>query len=649
MTAVTAPPTHLLVVHLGPVQDFIAQARRTRDLWFGSHLLSELSRAAARSAATVGALIFPALADDDPELAPCDTGERDGIPPTSIANKIVVELTAGQDPQRAARSIRAAVFARWRAIADRVRADHAADLRDGIDAVWNEQIDSLLEFEAAWAPIDRSYARVRQQVEAALGGRRRLRTFGAILHHLQGAPASSLDGGRVSVLASPETRRARSATRRLLLGDGEHLDAVGVVKRRGGAPEQFLSVVNVAVAPWLRHAAQGPAAPHLAALRAACDALEVDGRRLDRITRRGLPAAAIFPYNASVLFAQRLPDVFEELGATTERAEIKARAWEQSKLRPLLTAAGCEPCSYVACIVADGDRLGAAIDELSTPDAHRALAKELGSFPGEARRIVEQDHDGLLVFAGGDDVLAFVPVCRAIACAERLRHAFAAAIGGAVTRAREVDRDAGHTSRDASTPTLSVGIGIGHVLDGMGHLRELGRRAERHAKGTRNALAVLVDRRSGGESTWSAEWPTAPATRLCDDVALLTATPELPATVPMTKVHELGHLLRAVSVPAPAYASSRAAALDDLPGGAMLRGEIGRILARVRRGDPSAPGTVGVSPEEVGLRLEGSFADLHRELERWVSRMQIAHLLASSAPTTTQIARTTASTTEELP
>lgn len=41
--------SHLIIVHIGPVQDFIATARRSRDLWFGSWLLSELSKAAARS------------------------------------------------------------------------------------------------------------------------------------------------------------------------------------------------------------------------------------------------------------------------------------------------------------------------------------------------------------------------------------------------------------------------------------------------------------------------------------------------------------------------------------------------------------------------------------------------------------------------
>ncbi|NJK81182.1 MAG: hypothetical protein HC914_15375 [Chloroflexaceae bacterium] len=37
---------YLFQVHIGPVQRFIASARRTRDFWFGSWLLSELAKAA---------------------------------------------------------------------------------------------------------------------------------------------------------------------------------------------------------------------------------------------------------------------------------------------------------------------------------------------------------------------------------------------------------------------------------------------------------------------------------------------------------------------------------------------------------------------------------------------------------------------------
>jgi CRISPR-associated protein Cmr2 len=671
MTATVADPLaagvrHLLVVQLGPVQDFIVQARRTRDLWFGSHLLSELSRAAAKAAAGHGALIFPALDANDPELDPCDTLSRHTGPPVSIANKVVVELRAGPAPEVVAVTIRTAVDARWRAIADKVRNTHKADLADDIEAVWNEQIGSLVEYTAAWAAINRDYAAVRRQVEAAIGGRRRLRDFASIRHHRDRAPASSLDGGRVSVLAPPGTRRARRAERRLLLGDGESLDAVGVVKRRGGTPEQFLSVLNVAVTPWLRRAEAIPtAAAALDALRSACHDLTVEDdagviRRLDRISRPELSGAALLPFNASVLFVNRLLAVFEELGASKDRAGIAARAWEVNHLRPLLAAAG-EPPSYVACLVADGDRMGLALDGLHSADAHRELARVLGAFPAQARRIVEQDHDGIVVYAGGDDVLAFVPVCRSVACAEALRRAFETAMRDALDSAHRIDRAAGRRppvdDARSSAPTLSVGVGIGHVLDSMGHLRDLGARAEKAAKQSRNALAVVVDRRSGGDHLWSASWSDDPAGQLARDVDRLDRGTGRPAHLPMAKVHELARLLRGFSVPAaPSIArpKDRAAPLDPDAGSLALRGEIMRILERTHRGathaaetvDPEAQAaapecpTRGLTPEQVDLPLDpgAPFIDVYVQLAGWVARLQIAHVLGASDPARTPIA-----------
>jgi CRISPR-associated protein Cmr2 len=113
---------HLLLVSLGPVQDFIAQARRSRDLWFGSHLLSELSRAAARQLTDCGAqLIFPALDKGSAELAPCHGPTRDGkTAPVSVANKILADVPSSVDPQTCAKNAREAVRTRWQAIADGV-------------------------------------------------------------------------------------------------------------------------------------------------------------------------------------------------------------------------------------------------------------------------------------------------------------------------------------------------------------------------------------------------------------------------------------------------------------------------------------------------------------------------------------------------
>ena len=55
---------HLISIAVGPVQEFIASARKLRDLWYGSDLLSELSKAVVRSLHEQGCeLIFPAVND----------------------------------------------------------------------------------------------------------------------------------------------------------------------------------------------------------------------------------------------------------------------------------------------------------------------------------------------------------------------------------------------------------------------------------------------------------------------------------------------------------------------------------------------------------------------------------------------------------
>jgi CRISPR-associated protein Cmr2 len=236
-------------------------------------------------------------------------------------------------------------------------------------------------------------------------------------------------------------------------------------------------------------------------------------------------------------------------------------------------------------------------------------------------------------------------------------------VGEALDSAHRIDRAAGHAppvdhARSAA-PTLSVGIGIGHVLDSMGHLRDLGGRAEKAAKQRRNALAVLVDRRSGGDHLWSASWSTDPAGRLARDVDLLDRGAGRPARLPMAKVHELARLLRGFSVPAaPSIArpADRAAPLEPDAGALVLRGEITRILARTHRGAthasepavaPGAPeaGTtgrppLGLTPDEVGLPLDraASFRDLHVQLAGWVTRLQIAHVLGAADPARTPVA-----------
>ncbi|HQD19097.1 MAG TPA: type III-B CRISPR-associated protein Cas10/Cmr2, partial [Bacillota bacterium] len=65
---------------IGPVQIFVAQSRRTRDLWGSSYLLSVLAGYAMLGAIRAGGQIVRPKVDQDP-LFMCISGRRHGSAP----------------------------------------------------------------------------------------------------------------------------------------------------------------------------------------------------------------------------------------------------------------------------------------------------------------------------------------------------------------------------------------------------------------------------------------------------------------------------------------------------------------------------------------------------------------------------------------
>ena len=205
----------LFIVTIGPVQDFIATARRTRDLWFGSWLLSELSREAALAVARFDprcSLIFPS--GDAASLA---KREHD------VVNRIVAEVPDAEpaiDGAQLGKKVEEAIRERLRGIwRQTVKRRHS--LRD--DVQWDrvradKQIDDMLEVVWAVAPFDRdNYRASRWVLESVIAARKATRDFAPITWGAE-VPKSSLDGSRESVI--PETR------------DGDRGDHAAQLKRK---------------------------------------------------------------------------------------------------------------------------------------------------------------------------------------------------------------------------------------------------------------------------------------------------------------------------------------------------------------------------------------------------------------------------------
>lgn len=615
---------HVAVIMLGPVQDLIAQARRTRDLWFGSHLLSEVSRAAARelygTESRRSTLVFPAI-DDASQLEPCDELLRPeghpnaGEPPLAVPNRVVAIVPDGVDLEELLEAARDAAFDRWRDLA--CKAGKAAEsegiLADGIDDVWKEQIESLLEFYGAALPLpdEQEYEAVRRQVDAVIAARKNLREFGQVKHHRPGARKSTFDGGRVSVLKKPEDRPARTRWR---IAPGEALDAVGIVKRCGGEPEQYVPMTNVAVGRWIDAVQRGAAdVAERTDVADALDALESTAEDFGRVVRDDLPVGKCFKGDAQLLFEDRARSLVEELQPLWGADRVRERTVQiiDEQLRPLQSAVrnarGQMPHPYVATLVADGDRMGAALSELHDVPAQQRFSRLLSEFADKARKIVEQDHFGSLIYAGGDDVLGIVPLPDAVACADSLQQEF----GDLMAKALE-----GH---DVELPTLSVGIGIGHILMGMGELLDLGRKAEKVAKGDtlpedqqRNALAIVLDKRGGGQVSWRRSW--ADAVDQMKGATRRIARDEATAVLPLTKLHQVRRMMRELPDPRVREGSSSAWA-------STLQLETHRVLLRSGRGlgDSRTPADFGLPAP-----WSPSYREAHRELDAWVA----LHLIA---------------------
>ncbi|MBZ5495738.1 MAG: type III-B CRISPR-associated protein Cas10/Cmr2 [Acidobacteriia bacterium] len=468
---------HLLAINIGPVQDFIAAARRTRDLWFGSHMLSEVSKAAAlaiQEIAGMDALIFPAP-DNETDLQPTPDGADSKL---LVANVILALIPQGIDPCEAAAQAKCAAGARWREFAEDARRQ-VADLVRG--DIWNDQLDDVIEFYSAWVPfpLGGDYARARARVMRLLSARKSCRDFQQprLSAEMRRVPKSSLDGARETVL-----KKGVEGSARLRLSKGEQLDAIGLAKRLAAGVQSYPSVARIAADPWLRRLADLPKQQ----LAAECEKLAPG-----ILSRVQDPVYSDFPYEGTAVYIDRHASIAVEAGVERARlSELTRIVGDLTKSR--VKDGFGKPDPYLAVVVADGDRIGAILSRLRTPDEHRVLSRQLSKFAAAARSIVK-DLRGVCIYAGGDDVLAFLPLDQCLKCARTLRDRFEELLGPV----------------SGGPPNISVGIAIAHFMEPLEDLRAYARGAELAAKratsrapgnehfGGRNGLAVHVHPRGG--------------------------------------------------------------------------------------------------------------------------------------------------------
>ncbi len=433
---------YLLTLSIGPVQDFIAAARRTADLQAGSKLLQQLAMHLAQDIQDKGGtLIFPASAQ---------------VPGP---NKVVATIDT-DDPATFAQQLREGavqwLWQQWQTARERINSvpldDHLAE----------EQIKHFLEFYAAWVPLNGDYPQARLQAERLLAGRKALRDFRQVPCR-PGRPKSPLDPSRDTVLKMENGLRIPEQAQKepLFLKRTEYLDAVSMLKR-------LLGEKGV------------PSTSYMAAQAILPIADQQAVQELQSISDHAPGAVDI----GDLMFPTRVQEEIEE-GEPPLSNYLQRHQTEIDQLRRrILTKFGLSECPpYYAILAADGDRMGQLISAQRDMQSHQELSEALANVADKMRAVVK-NHSGYTVYAGGDDLLAFLPVNQILSCACELAAAFRKAM----------EPFCGDSSEAG---TLSIGVAIVHRMEMLQQALEWAREAEKEAKNSRNAVAIALHTRGG--------------------------------------------------------------------------------------------------------------------------------------------------------
>jgi len=538
---------YVLLIAIGPVQPFIASARKIRDLWAGSTMLQEMAKAVARALHKQGCNEVEHFVFPSPGKLPDEFEEGSDF---SVANKILVLTPEGSDPQSLAEIAREAFQDYLTREFNRLEEELCKEFGDDelakcVDiARLKGQSTDYGEFYAVWtlcrkevgpeeAPVSDSaerqtaYSEAIEEAERLLAGRKMFRAFTrpgwAQKTGDKGLPKCSLDGARETVLASVSEQSP--LVKRAVVKKNEHLDALSLLKRWKGLKAkgfELQTLSALALMPYRLGMAKAGKGPELEDAENAIRSLTGGDGELNEL-----------------LFKDRLDAWLLEKGLS--RSDPRAKKAGEALKR--LYEETCEPPAYTCVLKGDGDHMGRVLADLKRFEHHKEFSKSLRLFVRQVRDVVKE-HSGTLIYCGGDDLLSFLPLHTALDCAAALSRKFGETMEGALKRIAGKD-----AKPPELVPSLSIGMVIVHHLDALDGAIATVRRAEEEAKErySRNSLAIIQSIRGGGEIMVGGPW--------CDRPPRMNAA-ELPvgrlkALVELCRQDEapnrLAHQLKAVA------------------------------------------------------------------------------------------------------
>jgi len=454
---------YLFLFTIGPVQSFIAQARKTQDLYAGSFLLSYLIDSTMKKLSAQlnsGEFIFPHKAIK------------------SKPNRFIAMIES-DDIAEMGKELKGYVRKEFQLITTNVLSNLDLDAPDSFES----QVKTHLQVNWVALPLDEDdYADTYKELERYLGAIKNVRKFQQLK---EAGRKCSLCGER-NVLFYRGRKRAYTTDHAISLDgqlpkymhEGEGLCAVCFTKRFG---DKYFK---------RRYLRDYPSTAEVALM----DSLnKLDSGSLDEYRRlfgKNFDTELYYEDNVTKRY-------FEKCGYPEEKLE-EARA-KLERIHKIADKKGLKFCKYYAILMLDGDSMGRwlsgefLVDKTQLLKFHKKLTVELGNYAacvdGEERENgIIKEPGGKLVYAGGDDVLTFVNLNHLLPVMKELRAEF------------PKFEEFGFETKDNKKSSASAGIAIAHYKTPLSEVLKWARKMEKEAKSIdddKDAFAIAVLKRSG--------------------------------------------------------------------------------------------------------------------------------------------------------
>ncbi len=451
--------SYLILFTVGPVQRFIAQARKTQDLYAGSRLLSELinqAQSAIEELAPGAEHIFPL---------------KDAKSKPNKTMGAIVKVAAIDDLME---SVEKTVRDWWLLEAKKLWAKKAKD-KDNLHKYFESQIQKHLE--VYWVALElqtdySNYRSVYKQLDPLLGAVKALRPFEQLAE--EAGPKCHLNGEYNAIICSKQIEESYNH----LIEEKEGLCAVSFLKRFYEL-DKFPSTAEIALM-----ATKKELRGQFNSYKDQCISWGVGEEKFDH----------------QLYFEENINEHY------FKKHKLDNAIPNLSKIRERLLKIGREGLKlskYYAILLFDVDKMGKTLSGEFLSEGqdlmafHKKISRLLTDFAETAKAYVHENEIrpeerkgyGSVVYAGGDDFLGFINLNYVLEVLAHLRKVF-----------KETVADQLELKEDGKKKelTFSAGVAIAHYKQPLSEVLQAARAAEEAAKDAgRNAFCIQAMKHSG--------------------------------------------------------------------------------------------------------------------------------------------------------